>query len=306
MENPFYGYSAIERRPPLRWPGGARVAVWVVPNVEHFAFGGFGPMLRPRAAPAPPDPYNTAWRDYGLRVGIWRLMRALDRHGIRATVALNATVCDYAPAVVEEGLRRGWEFMGHGTTSSRLLSGLAEDAEREEIERTLTRIAQFTGQRPRGWLGVGLEETLRTPHLLAAAGVEYVGDWCADDQPFPLTVEQGALIALPYTLELNDIPLFMNQHLTGPEFFTTVRDQFDVLYAEGAESGRVMALALHPFLVGQPHRAKYLDQALAYLASHRQVWFATGAEILDAWRAQHEDGLRDDGPPAAAASAPPA
>lgn len=290
MENPFYAYSAIVRRPPLRWPGGARVALWVVPNVEHFAFGGFGPMLRPRAAPTPPDPYNTAWRDYGLRVGIWRLMRILDRHGVRATVALNADVCDYYPDVVEEGLRRGWEFMGHGTSSSRMLLGLTEDEERTEITRTLERIQQAAGRRPRGWLGVGLEETMQTPALLAEAGVEYVGDWCADDQPFPLQTARGRLTALPYTLELNDIPLFMSQHRTGPQFAATVRDQFDVLYEEGAESGRVMAIALHPFLVGQPHRAKYLDEALAYVTRHRQVWLATGSEILDAYRAQTDAG----------------
>jgi peptidoglycan/xylan/chitin deacetylase (PgdA/CDA1 family) len=176
--------------------------------------------------------------------------------------------------------------MGHGTTSSRVLLGLSEDEERAEIADTLARIEQATGRRPRGWLGVGLEETMRTLDLLAEAGVEYVGDWCADDQPFPLQVARGRLVAMPYTLELNDIPLFMGQHRTGAEFYATIRDQLDTLYEEGADSGRVMAISLHPYLVGQPHRARYLDRALAYIAAHSHVWLATGSEILDAYLSQ--------------------
>ena len=183
-------------------------------------------------------------------------------------------------------MERGWEFMGHGLTNSQRLHNLPEGEERDVIARTLARIEQATGRRPRGWLGPGLEESVRTPELLAAAGVEYVGDWCADDQPFPLRVEGGQLVAMPYTIELNDIPIFVQQHHTGHQFYERIRDQFDMLYQEGQTSGRVMAIALHPFITGQPHRAKYLDQALAYVTGHRHVWMATGAEILDAYRAQ--------------------
>ncbi|HZU07927.1 MAG TPA: polysaccharide deacetylase family protein [Chloroflexota bacterium] len=286
MNNTRYDYSAIVTRPPLRWPNDARVAVWVIPNIEHFHIDRPGTALRPESAQQAPDVYNFAWRDYGLRVGIWRLMAILDKYGVRATVALNAEVCDHYPLIVQEGVKRGWEFMGHGLTNSQRLAGLSEAEEREVIARTLARIEQAVGRRPRGWLGPGLAETWRTPDLLAEAGIEYVGDWCADDQPFPMRVARGELIAMPYTVELNDIPLFLHHHFTGQQFYEAIRDQFDVLYQEGRESGRVMAIALHPFITGVPHRAKYLDQALAYVTGHRHVWLATGSEILDAYRAQ--------------------
>src|SRR5579884_102687 len=255
MNNTRYDYSAIVTRPPLRWPNDARVAVWVIPNIEHFHIDRPGTALRPESAQQAPDVYNFAWRDYGLRVGIWRLMAILDKYGVRATVALNAEVCDHYPLIVQEGVKRGWEFMGHGLTNSQRLAGLSEAEEREVIARTLARI-------------------------------EHVGDWCADDQPFPMRVARGELIAMPYTVELNDIPLFLHHHFTGQQFYEAIRDQFDVLYQEGRESGRVMAIALHPFITGVPHRAKYLDQALAYVTGHRHVWLATGSEILDAYRAQ--------------------
>jgi peptidoglycan/xylan/chitin deacetylase (PgdA/CDA1 family) len=286
MNNTRYEFGPIIRRKPLRWPNGARVAVWVIPNIEHFHIDRPGTAMRAGSTSQVPDVYNVAWRDYGLRVGIWRQMAMFDKYGIRATVALNAEVCDHYPVVIEEAVKRGWEFMGHGMTNSQSMYGLPEDEERGVIEQTLARIEQGTGQRPRGWLGPGLAETMRTPDLLAAAGVQYVGDWVADDQPFPLKVEQGTLTAMPYTIELNDIPIFLGRHHTGRQFYEIIRDQFDVLYHEGQESGRVMAIALHPMITGQPHRAKYLDDALAYVTGHRHVWLATGSEILDAYRAQ--------------------
>jgi allantoinase len=286
MNNTRYPYSAIIQREPLRWPNGARLAVWVIPNIEHFHIDKPGTALRPGSVNQVPDVYNFAWRDYGLRVGIWRLMSMFDKYGVRGTVALNAEVCEHYPVVVEEGLKRGWEYMGHGLTNSQGMYGLAEDEEREVIGQTLELIAKATGQRPRGWLGPGLAETPRTPDLLAAAGVEYVGDWCADDQPFPLRVESGQLVAMPYSNELNDIPLVLHHHLSGVQLYETIRDQFDVLYQDGQTTGRVMGIALHPFITGVPHRAKYLDQALAYITGHRHVWMATGSEILDAYRAQ--------------------
>ena len=286
MNNTRYDFDPIIRRKPLRWPNGARVAVWVIPNIEHFHIDRPGTAMRAASTSQVPDVYNVAWRDYGLRVGIWRQMAIFDKYGIRATVALNAEVCDHYPVVVEEGVKRGWEFMGHGMTNSQSMYGLPEDQERDVIQRTVARIEQAVGKRPRGWLGPGLAETMRTPELLAAAGVEYVGDWCADDQPFPLKLEQGSLTAMPYTIELNDIPIFLARHHTGRQFYEIVRDQFDILYYEGQESGRVMAIALHPMITGQPHRAKYLDEALGYVTGHRHVWLATGSEILDAYRAQ--------------------
>ena len=286
MNNERYGYDPIVGRTPLRWPGGARVAVWVVPNLDHYHLDGAGPLWTRQNAGHVPDNYNHAWRDYGPRVGIWRQMAIFDRYGVRVTASLNAEVCDHYPLLVEEGLKRGWEFIGHGLSSSYSLAGLGEDDERAVIAGTLDRIERAMGRRPRGWLSPSLAETPRTPELLAEAGVDWVADWCGDDQPFPLRVAGGSLLALPYTVELNDIPLCLHQSHTGREFYAAVRDQFDALHAEGRESGRVMAISVHPFVMGQPHRARYLDQALAYVTGHPHVWLATGSEIADAYRAQ--------------------
>ena len=280
MENPRYDYSPIIDRPPLAWPDGARMAVWVIPNVEYFEFDRPGTPFRPPPREMP-EVINYSWRDYGPRVGIWRLMALLDRYGIKATVALNSQVCRHHPRIVEEMLKRGWELMGHGNTNSRSIVGLSDEAEREVIESTIREIREFTGQSPQGWLGPGLGETYNTPDLLAEAGLRYVCDWVADDQPFPMKVRRGSLLAMPYTLELNDIPLFLGQNRTGQQYFEVIRDQFDVLYREGETNGRVMALSLHPFITGVPHRAKYLEKALEHICGHSAVWLARGAEIAD-------------------------
>ena len=280
MKNPRYELSPIIDRPPLRWPKGERVAVWVIPNVEYFEFDLPGTAFRAPAAEMP-DVINYSWRDYGSRVGVWRLMETLDRFRVTATVALNSWVCRHHPRIVEEMLKRDWELMGHGNTNSRRSVGLLEDAEREMIESTLREIREFTGQMPRGWLSPGLGETYQTPDLLAEAGVQYVCDWVADDQPFPIRVRRGSLLAMPYTLELNDIPIFLGQNRTGEQYFETIRDQFDVLYREGATNGRVMAISLHPFVIGVPHRIRYLEKSLEYIRGHSDVWFTTGGAIAD-------------------------
>jgi len=176
-------------------------------------------------------------------------------------------------------LKRGWELMGHGNTNSRGVVGLSEDAEREVIESTIREIREFTGQTPQGWLGPGLGETYNTPDLLAEAGIRYVCDWIFDDQPVPMKVRRGSLLAMPYTVELNDIPLFVGQNRTGQQYFEVIRDQFDGLYRDGATTGRVMAISLHPFLTGVPHRAKYLEKALEHIRGHSGVWWARGGEI---------------------------
>jgi len=288
MENPRYDYSPIIDRPPLSWPNGARVALWVIPNVEYFEFDLPATLFRPPPREMP-DVINYSWRDYGSRVGIWRMMETLDRFGVRGTVALNSLVCRHHPRITEEMLKRDWELMGHGNTNSRGIVGLTEDAERQVIESTIREIREFTGQTPRGWLGPGLGETYNTPDLLAEAGIQYVCDWVADDQPFQMKVRRGALLAMPYTLELNDIPLFIGQNRTGQQYFETIRDQFDILYREGETNGRVMAISLHPFLIGVPHRARYLEKALEYISGHSGVWLATGGEIAD-WYLKTQPG----------------
>jgi peptidoglycan/xylan/chitin deacetylase (PgdA/CDA1 family) len=269
-DNERYPFWPISERPPIQWPNGARVAFWLIPNIEHFRFDHVSSTTS-----LSPDVYEYAVRDYGSRVGIWRMMDILDKHGIRATVALNADICNFEPQIIKAGVERKWEWMGHGISNSERLVGLPEDQERALIDSAVATITKATGAAPAGWLGPGLGETNNTPDLLAEAGITYVADWVADDQPFPMRVKTGRLISVPYSQELNDIPVFTRTE----QFYNVVCDQFDVLYEEGARSGRVMALALHPFLSGHPFRAKWLDRALQHITGHRDVGLTTGGEI---------------------------
>jgi peptidoglycan/xylan/chitin deacetylase (PgdA/CDA1 family) len=176
--------------------------------------------------------------------------------------------------------------MGHGYINARRMTDLDLDEQRQTILTCVRTIKEATGRAPRGWLGPGLAETWETPALLAEAGFDYVADWVNDDQPFRLRTTAGPLVALPYSVEVNDIPAFLDQKFTGPEFVQVARDQFDTLYREGERSGQVMALALHPFLLGQASKIRYLDEILGYITRHPDVWLATGSEIVDAYLAQ--------------------
>lgn len=269
----LFPYSPIIDRPPVRWPNGANLAVWVVPNIEHFHL---------EMTQNPPDIRNYSRRDYGNRVGIWRMMEVLQKNGVRGTVALNGEVATYYPRIMEEAIRLKWELMGHGVTNSALLTGLSIDEETGVIAKTKAAIEGY-GQKMRGWLGPGLTETWNTLDLLRNAGVDYVCDWVNDDLPYRMN---NGIYSIPYSIELNDMPLFNNPTISIDDFEKRIRDTFDVLYEEGEKAGRVMGIALHPFLTGAPHRIRYLDRALSYIAEHDKVWFATGSEIIDAFRAQ--------------------
>ena len=280
MDHGRFAYSPIIDRPPLKWPNGAQLALWVIPNIEHFRFD----QVYGGTSTTPPDVIAYAPRDYGNRVGVWRLMDVLDKHRIRATVALNAEICEYEPRIIEEGQKRGWEWMGHNLTNSRRLAGVDEAEERHIIAETVRIIGSATGRAPRGWLGSGLAETVRTPDILREHGIEYVADWVNDDQPYPMRTAQGELFTIPYSGEINDKPAYEQHHVAPQEFGRMIRDQFDTLYREGQQSGRVMAICLHPYISGVAHRIRYLDEALGYIGGHDNIWWATGAEIIDAYR----------------------
>jgi allantoinase len=280
MEHGRFPYSAIVDRAPLRWPNGARLALWIIPNIEYIHFDALFRNSAPRLVA--PDVINYAPYDYGNRVAIWRIMALLDRFKIRATVALNADVCDVYPAIIREGCRRNWEWMGHGLTNGQSINGLDEATERDVITRALQKIEAATGTRPRGWLGPGLAENARTPDLLKEAGLDYVCDWVNDDQPYPMQTAHGVLHSVPYSTELNDTVVFPTH--TPVEFLRMIKDQFDTLYAEAAETAKVMAICLHPGKIGVPHRIRYLAEALEYIGGHEKIWWTTGSEILDAYR----------------------
>lgn len=281
MEHGRFAYSPITKRGPLKLPGGARVAVWVTPNVEHFHYDKPAISLAAMTSGMRPDVLNYAWRDYGARVGIWRIMEILAKHGIVATAALNSECCLQYPQIIAEGNRLRWEWMAHGQSNSVLTNAQPEAEERAVIADVLETIAKHTGKRSRGWLSPALTESHRTLDLLADAGVEYVADWCNDEQPYRMKTRSGSIVAMPYTLEVGDIPVFLDQGGTGEDFYRLIADQFDVLWEEGARCARILSIAIHPFLVGHPFRAKHFDRALAYMKAREGVWFATGGEILD-------------------------
>ncbi|MGH3319049.1 MAG: polysaccharide deacetylase family protein [Streptosporangiaceae bacterium] len=283
---PPYDYSPIVRRAPIEWPDGKRLAVWVGLNVEHFDYGTPSTSIQDVTAALVPDPLNHGWRDYGTRVGVWRIMDILDRHGVRASVLLNSAVCTEYPEIIEEGRRRGWVWLAHGRANSILQTGMEADEERAYLTEVVETIASHTRVRPKGWLGPALSETPRTLELLAELGVGYTCDWCADDQPFPMRVRGGRMISVPYSIEVNDIPLCVSKSFTGPDLYQLLVDQFDVLYAESRQIARVMNIAIHPFAVGQAFRSRHLDRALAYIAGHDDVWLTTSDEIAD-WYYTH-------------------
>jgi len=283
-EHDRFTYSPIIDRPKLRWPNGARVAVWVIPNVEHFLFDRPATSLTVATTAFSPDVLNYAWRDFGPRVGFWRMMEVMNRHGFKGTVALNSDVCERYPRIIEEANKLGWEWMGHGSNNSTLINKQTEDEERALISQVIETIRRGTGHKPRGWLGPALSESNHTLDILAENGIEYVGDWTNDEQPYPMRVKSGKMFAIPYSIEINDISAHLEMKRSGEGFARMICDQFDVLYEDGASTGRVMAICLHPFLVGVPHRAKYFADALKHIASRREVWLATGSEIIDAYK----------------------
>ena len=274
-------YSPIVDRKPVKLPNGARVGVWVIVNVENWDITGTMPRMilpTPQGVSVIPDIPNYAWHEYGMRVGFWRMKEVMDRHGVRGTVSLNGSVCIDYPQIVDAMVKANWEMMGHGWIQRPL--PLEED-ERETIRKTVETIKEHTGTAPRGWMGPGLAETFDTPDILAEHGIEYVCDWVADDQPYPLKVKSGRLISIPYTVEISDISMWAVHNFPASELLERGKEAFDTLYKEGAESARFMAIALHPYLIGVPYRIGYLDKLLEYIRSHDDVLMMTGGEILD-------------------------
>jgi allantoinase len=274
-------YSAIVDRPPLRLPAGARLIFWSIVNYEVWDI--HRPMARqvipaPAGVPMLPDVPNWSWHEYGMRVGAWRFFDLFERLKIRPTLATNARVCEDYPRVAEQAKRDGWEFMGHAYDQAPIHK--SED-QAGMINRSLGIIERFTGKRPVGWLGPGLTQTFETPEHLAAAGIKYIGDWVYDDEPTVIRTANGPLVTLPYTVELNDIPMMIVQHHESDYLLKRAIDQFDRLYAEGKDRAKIMALAIHPYISGQPHRIKYLEAIYDYVNRFEGVLHWNGVEILD-------------------------
>jgi len=279
-------YSPIVTRKPLRLAGNARLAVWVIVNVEEWDIREPMPrtVLTPPAGGTPtPDIPNWAWHEYGNRVGFWRLLDVLDRFGVKATLAINgACIESYAP-IAEAARARGWEFIGHGYTQKNMQK---VDDERQAIRDTADAIARYTGKPPRGWLGPGLTETWDTPDILAEEGYEYVCDWVLDDQPVVLKTRSGTIVNIPYTQECNDVAMMLIQHHPAREYYERAIDQFAQLYEDARDSARVMALVVHPYIMGVPHRVRHFRRIFEEIHGRDGVVFRTGEEILDGYLTQ--------------------
>lgn len=278
-----FDFSPIATRKPWKLPKGARIAVYTVVNVEDWDFEKPAPrqlMPAPQGVQVVPDVQSWAWHEYGMRVGIWRLLEALDKRGMRASAPVNARMCETYEPVARAMLNAGWEFLGHGVVQGTMHT---VPNQRETIFQTMAMLSKFTGRAPRGWLGPGMHETYETLDLLAEAGFKYVCDWAMDEQPCELRTTAGTLFAMPYSLELSDLPMMVVHHHESRVWLTRVKDQFDRLYSEGARNPRVMSMSVHPYVSGVPHRIRYFEAALDYIRRQKGVWITTAEEILD-WR----------------------
>lgn len=260
-------------------PPGKRLAFYAVLNIEWF------PEDHPQsegAALAPhPDVMNIARREYGAKVGVWRLREIFDQLEIPVTAALNTRVIEAYPEIMDAGVESGWEWAGHGKTNARRVTTMSREDEREELQDVADAIESRVGKRPSGWLGPGLAESTNTLELLSELNYQYVMDWCVDDQPSGYQTERGELIAMPYSQEVNDYQAFFLWNLTGSEYAAMVTDQFDQLYRECHRTPRVMALPLHPFISGVAYRSVHVRRAVEYIRSFDDVWFAQGSQIAE-------------------------
>jgi peptidoglycan/xylan/chitin deacetylase (PgdA/CDA1 family) len=286
-------YESIQKRRVLHLPNDARVAVWTIVNVENWRPSHAMPRVilpPPMGQPLLPDVPNWAWHEYGMRVGFWRFLETLQSRGMKATFAVNGSACSIYREACIAARDAGWDFIGHGFTQTPMHK--VED-ERAAIAETMRAITELTGKPPRGWESPGLTETDETIDLLAEAGIEYVADWVLDDQPVPVVTRSGTMTSIPYTVEINDVVISAVQQQPSDEILRRGRDQFDRLYLEGAKSPRVMAISIHPFLTGVPHRIKYLEALYDYILGHTGVKVWTGSEILDWYRSQVDESPRD-------------
>jgi allantoinase len=280
-------YSPISQRQKLVLPGGARMVVWVIVNVEEWDIHQTMPrtVLPPPAGGSPsPDIPNWAWHEYGNRVGFWRMLEVFDQFKVPGVLAVNGSCFDSYPQVVQAAKDRNWEFLGHGFIQKNMQK---VENEAEAIRLTYEAIRKFNGKPPRGWLGPGLTETWETPDLLQEAGFDYVCDWVLDDQPVELKTRSGKSIAnVPYTQECNDVAMILVQHHTAREYYDRAMDQFEQLYEDSRESARVMALVVHPYIMGVPHRLKWFRKVFERISARKDVLFWTGEQILDWHREQ--------------------
>lgn len=287
MELLPYDYSPIVDRKALRWPKGARVAVIITVNLEAWdvipnpskPYEGPGAVQVP-IPPGYPNYANYTWREYGHRIGVFRLIDLFHRHGLFSSASLNAAVGEKFPATIREAKRRGWEFVAHSYQQNELLTNYVNDSKGEEalIDKTLRKFKEVVGQRAEGWLSPSLSPTASTLGILSRKGMKFFCDYVNDDQPYLLKLNGKNMVSIPYAIALNDYTLCVHDGYTSREFSQSITDAFDVFYREG---GRIMNIGLHPHISGQAFRLVGIDKAIRYIRKHEKVWFPRRKEIAD-------------------------
>jgi len=277
-----YDYSPITERAVYDWPNGTRLAVYIALNLEHFAFGeGLGAQLAPGAGE--PDVLNYAWRDYGNRVGVWRLLRLFDELHFPVALLVNAAIYEYCPQVVAAFRQRGDEIVAHGRTNSERQAALDREEEAALIAHVTEVITRHEGKRPAGWLGPWISQSMHTPDLLKAAGYTYLLDWCHDDQPTWFRTDTTPILSVPYPQEINDIPAIVARKIEAAAFADMIIDNFDEMLEQSAAQPLVCGIALHPYIVGQPFRLRQLRRALSHIAARAdKIWLTRPGAIADA------------------------
>lgn len=294
-----YDYVPLPKRNPLKWPNGARVALILTFNLETWdltkdtdkPYYAGGPAILPDILPGhTPDFPNFTWREYGQRVGIWRLFDLFDQLGVKASCTTNAVTFERRKAMTDAVLERGWELLTHNWEQGELLTDFAKDPakEREIVLRTLEQFERYTGRKSKGWLSSSLRGTLQTADILAEYGATFYCDIMNDDQPFLLRTPSGPIVSVPYSNEINDFTFITRKNYTTDQFRDALIEELDVLYEEGATTGRIMNVGLHPHVSGRAHRVRALREFIEHAKSLPGVWWATREEIAEWYLANHE------------------
>ena len=286
QDHSYYEWSPAIKRQPLRWPNGARVAVVVIVNLEHWDWQLPAGAPNAPAGPFRPNLAEFSQHEYGNRVGVFRILRILDKHGIKPMMAMDKVIAETNPFLVGECQKRNLEVIAHGTTARQPIDpGMTLEAERAYVRDSIAAVTKAVGKKPVGWLGPDFHETVNTPAVLAAEGIRYVCDWSNDEQPYTMKVPQGELYSLGVDFDLDDVYIHMDGRRLIDEYRQIIQDTFDGLYRDGAKSGRLMVINVHPWVTGWPWRSKYLDRALAHITQYKDIWKASGTEVTDWYKA---------------------
>ncbi|MGY8797133.1 MAG: polysaccharide deacetylase family protein [Woeseiales bacterium] len=276
-----YPYSSINSRPTYEWPNGKRLAVYVAINIEQFSYGeGRG------AAIAPPDQATShsiySWRDYGNRVGVWRLLDMFAELGIPVEAQINTAIYEHCPDIPVALRQLGHEILGHGISNSFEQGGLDEPDEAAHIKTVTDFLTESEGKSPKGWMSPWLSNSAVTPDLLQEAGYRYFMDWTCDDQPIWMTTRNGRILAMPYPIECNDTRGIVWYRYSSQEFADLLIESFDEMLRQSSNQPLVCPISLHPFVVGRPYRLGPLRRAFEHIAAHRDdIWLTRPGDICD-------------------------